>query len=329
MWSRSWGPGVGLGVAMDDSGNIYVTGKFHDEVDFDPGPDTRLERSSGATFLSKFDPKGEFVWVLNWDADQGCQLEVNHSGEVYITGSFSRTVDFDPGDAEDIHPQTDQIYLSKFDPFGQLEWTRTWTGDTMSWNTSIDIDSMNNVFVNGVFTGVLYFDPSVSNGGIASHGGKDIFLAKFNSNGTLTWTKTWGGVGNDFSWAVNTDSNDNVYITGYFEGTVDFDSSVANLEYSATGKDIFLVKYDQTGSLIWCKSWGGSQDDLSNFVCFDGDNAIYVTGSFCGKVDFDPGDGRDWHYSNGYNDSFISKFDLNGNFKWARSWGGYNLTIPF
>ena len=96
---------------------------------------------------------------------------------------------------------------------------------------------------------------------------------------------------------------------GYFEGTVDFDPGIGvDWHTSNWIRDIFLSKFDSTGTFLWAKTWGGTIEDEGWDVAVDGLNNVYVTGFFGSTVDFDPGSGEDNHTSNGYNDVFLSKF---------------------
>jgi hypothetical protein len=127
---------------------------------------------------------------------------------------------------------------------------------------------------------------------------------------------------------VTTDDSGNIYITGYFENTVDFDPgpSINNLQ-STRGFDAYLSKFDSSGYYLWTRTWGGRGWDKGNGIAFDPTGYIYITGEFGERVDFDPGLGTDWQDSYGYNDIFLSKFDLDGNFIWAQTWGGRNPLV--
>jgi hypothetical protein len=109
-------------------------------------------------------------------------------------------------------------------------------------------------------------------------------------------------------------------VTGYFDGTVDFDPGSGVDPHSSNGaEDIFLSKFDSSGNFIWARTWGVGN---GYGVVVDGSGNAYVTGWFYDTVDFDPGSEIDNHTSNGINDIFLSKCDSSGNYKWARTWGG-------
>jgi hypothetical protein len=152
----------------------------------------------------------------------------------------------------------------------------------------------------------------------------DVFLSKFDSEGKFQWVRTWGGKDWDIGYGVAADDSGSLYVAGNFEGTVDFDPGPGVDDHSSNGSDAaFLSKFDSEGNLQWARTWGESSGGTSFAVATDGSGSIYVVGYFWDTVDFDPGPGIDEHNSNGICcDAFVSKFDSEGNFQWARTWGG-------
>ena len=336
LWGRSWGALDVEKSAIDIGDNIYITGDFGSvicyggststgSIDFDPGPETDYHSGSGV-FLSKFDSEGDFMWAATWDKGKGSEVAVDEDGCVYLTGIFDGGLDFDPGPAEAKDAGTSSPFLCKLDPEGNFSWVSRVGGIYMGSNTCIAVGRGPKVFVGGSFSNHLDYLGSTSDVPL-SRGKEDIFLAALDSDGNPLWRFTCGGSGRDFCHGVTVDSDGNVYATGYFSGKVDFDPGPSSSEQkSRGGPDVYLAKFDPSGNFLWVRTWGSGGWDKGNGIAFDGSGSIYVTGEFCGRVDFDPGPGRDWHTSTGYNDTFLSKFDLDGNFIWARTWGGYNPT---
>ena len=333
-WARTWGGEVydiGNGVATDDFGNVYVTGRFEGTVDFDPGPGEDPHSSNGYedVFLSKFDSLGNFEWARTWGGtsdDRGFGVTADGSGNVYVTGRFMGTVDFDPGGGD---PHTTwgfaDVFLSKFDSSGNFEWALTWGGFYYDRGLGVAVDGAGNVYVTGYFSEAAIFP----GGSHTSKGYDDVFLCKFDLSGNIVWTQTWGGSAYDRGNGVAADGSGNVYVTGLFQKTVDFDPGGGTDYHTSNGEgDVFLSKFDSTGNFEWARTWGGSDYDIGSAVAADGSENVYVTGRFQGTVDFDP-DGGDSHTSNGDRDVFLSKFDSSGNFKWARTWGGPYYDIGY
>ncbi|MBW2405977.1 MAG: SBBP repeat-containing protein, partial [Deltaproteobacteria bacterium] len=145
-----------------------------------------------------------------------------------------------------------------------------------------------------------------------------------NSSGSGVWTRTFGGTHQDFGWSIAVDDSDNVYITGSFRGTADFDpDSVATDNQTSAGlEDIFLTKINSGGSYGWTKTLGGTDEDFSRSMAVDGSDNVYITGSFRGTVDFDPGAGTDNQTSAGEEDIFITKINFDGSYDLTKTIGG-------
>ncbi len=263
-------------------------------------------------------------WARTWGGifwDSGRGVAADGSGNVYVTGYFQGTVDFDPGGGD---PHTanghHDVFLSKFDSSGNFEWARTWGGSPKDQGYGVAADGSGNVYVTGYFRITADFDPDGGDPRI-SNGGYDVFLSKFDSSGNFEWARTWGGIRWDQGNGVAIDGSGNVYVTGYFSETVDFDPGGGDPHTSNGSNDVFLSKFDSSGNFKGARTWGGSDNDRGYGVAAFGSGNVYVTGVFSDTVDFDPG-GGDPHTSFGGWDVFLSKFGSSGNFEWAHTWGG-------
>jgi hypothetical protein len=304
QWARAWGSETAGQMTFDSSGNLFIISmlRSYDPIDFDPGSGVD-EHSGSGVYLSKFDLDGNFIWAKVF---QGSQLVIDNSGNFYTSGLFTGSTDFDPGPGEEILNGFNSLFLCKLAPDVSFMWVHTFRGINNGLRTSIAIDSNSNILV----VGTIY---------------TDAFLYKYDSNGDSLWEYTFGGSGQDSCNCVTVDANDNIYIAGYFESTVDFDPGPSTNEHlSSRGFDAYLSKFDSSGKYLWTRTWGGRGWDKANGIAFDSNGYIYVTGEFCSSVDFDTGPGTDLHDSNSYNDIFLSKFDLDGNYIWSRTWGGDN-----
>jgi hypothetical protein len=241
---------------------------------------------------------------------------------VYVTGYFDGTVDFDP-DPTEVDPNSsngdEDIFLSRFDSSGTLAWARTWGGTDEDWGHDVDVDGSGNVYVTGYFSGAsVDFNPDPTEvDSHSSNGDFDAFLSKFGSSGTFLWARTWGKSEYDRGYSVDLDGYGNVYVTGAFQGTsVDFDPDPASVDpHSSNGEyDIFLSKFDSSGTFVWARTWGGTGWDYGDVVYVDGSGDVYVSGYFSGaSVDFNPDPiAIDPHSSNGAWDVFLSKFKPDG-----------------
>jgi hypothetical protein len=142
---------------------------------------------------------------------------------------------------------------------------------------------------------------------------------------TFQWTIGIGGIGTDAVGVSNiTSAGGDIYTTGYFSATVDFNPSIGVFNLNSVGnEDIFITKLDASGNFLWAKSIGGPFDDRVRCIATDNSGNIYITGDFLSPtVDFDPGAGVFNLNSIGAYDIFIVKLDSSGNFLWAKTIGG-------
>jgi len=270
-------------------------------------------------------------WARTWggpDDDRGYGVAVDKWGNIYITGIFRYTVDFDPGAGEDCHTAIGiyGAYLSKFDPEGNFQWVRTWGGltDTDSICTrGVTVDDSDVVYITGGFDGIIDFDPGPGEELHQSSLDDDVFLSKFDMDGNFLWVRVWGGTGHDEAWGLAADNAGNVYVTGDFADTVDFDPGDGVDEHTTYSISyIFLSSFDPDGAFLWARTWGGDGGSNTGYgASVDGFGNVFVTGVFSGTADFDPGAGEDIHLGNSPGVSaFLSKFDDKGYFLWARTW---------
>ena len=121
-----------------------------------------------------------------------------------------------------------------------------------------------------------------------------------------------------------------IYASGYFRDSVDFDPGSGTYNLVSNGDhDIFISKLDPSGNLLWAKSMGGSNSDDGYSIALDGTGHVYTTGFFKDTVDFDPGSGVFNLISQGFHDMYISKFDIDGNFVWAKRIGGSDPYLSY
>ena len=253
---------------------------------------------------------------------------------VYSTGVFNDTVDFDPGSGTHqliAGGGSPDIFIQKHNALGEFEWAVSF-GNAFN-NTPKDIitDTLGNVYVIGQFQGTVDVDPGPGTNQITSNGSGDVFLIKLDPMGNLVWVRMFGSSGHDEGESISLDKWQNIYLCGFFRDTVDFGpgSGVSNL-VSAAGIDAFMVKFSPSGQLKWAKSFGGPQNDFAKSVAngtLQGD--LYVCGYFHGTCDFDPGVGTQILTSLGSADIFVSKLDTAGNLVWVKSMGGKSHDYGF
>jgi len=320
---------VGNSVTVDAAGNVYTTGFFQGTVDFDPGANVFNLISAGAEdiFVSKLDASGNFVWAKNLggtSSDNGSSIAVDANGNVYTTGWFGGIADFDPGSGVTnlVSLGFKDIFVSKLDVSGNFVWAKSIGGTGNEIGSSIVLDATGNVITTGYFEGTVDFDPNAGVSNLTSVANFDIFISKLSTAGNFVWAKSIGDVSFETGNSVTVDATGNVYTTGYFDGTVDFDPGAGVSNLTSSGADVFVSKLDATGNYVWAVNLGGTGDEYGNSIAVDGTGNVYTTGSFQGTCDFEPGSGITVLNSSGSDDIFVSKLDAAGTYVWAAKLGG-------
>lgn len=333
IWGKAWGglfEDQGLSLAIDASNNIYIAGSFESTVDFDPGDSSSDATSKGAldAFVSKFTPNGDFLWVKTWGGSQndiawgvGCDA----SGSVYVTGQYQATVDFDPGNETDFHTAIGDydIFLNVLDSEGKFKFARTFGGSQPDIGYAVAVQPSGAFCLTGEFRSTVDFDPGSGTSVQTSKGLSDAFISKFDSEGGFLGCRTWGGVSGDNGMGAAIDAFGNIYIAGGFRDIVDFNPGPGLDQHEAKGYyDAYLAKYDSSLNFKWAKTWGGSGTDTAYSMTLDSSSNAYVVGWFWDSVDFNPDPlKQDVQKSIGHGDAFLSKFNSNGEYQWAVTWG--------
>lgn len=251
-------------------------------------------------------------------------------GNVYISGIFTGTADFDPGVGTTSYTANafGEIFLAKFDQDGDFIWAKHFDGTSNASIGGIVTDDTSNIFLTGQFYETVDFDPNGGTANLTAPVSNDIFLAKIDSAGNYKWAKHIGSTGQDAGNAIALDEFGNIFVTGNFEGTVDFDPDLVDVVNLVSGgyDDVFITKFNAAGYLQWAKKLGGAGLDYSYAIALDGSGNIYTTGWFTNTLDVDPSGafanlvatGTSWN-------CFISKLDNNGNYLWGKQVSGTNF----
>lgn len=286
------------------------------------------------------------------DAANG--LAMDNAGNLYVIGLYQAAVDFGAGMVVTSNAPAgyNNIFAAKFAADGATQWVRTWGGTTGGEGYSVAVDKVRGyVYVEGDWstspnTGTVDFNPAgPTHDPHANHGFYDAFLSKYDLNGNFIWAKTWGGEGYDDGPGVAVDeATGNVYVGGmYGSQNINFDPAGGSggLGHPATNTgdpmgplvyvDVFLSKFNANGDFQWVRTWGGLNGEGKGTVnagelgAVDGAGNVYIVGRFgCASCNFNAGPTGepDTRSSHGDLDAFVSKYDANGNFLWARTWGG-------
>ncbi|MBN1598098.1 MAG: T9SS type A sorting domain-containing protein [Bacteroidales bacterium] len=202
-----------------------------------------------------------------------------------------------------------------------LDWAFSTSGTSNDYVECITADNNKNVYISGRFQGTVDFDPSDSVYSLVHIWNQDIFVAKYDSNGAFQWAFPLGNSLYQTTFGMDIDNSGNLLITGGFQGTLDFDPSESNYDLAADGSDLFLAKYDSLSNIIWAFNLGDGGAGYGYDIDVDKYNNIYLVGYLTGSVDMDPSAGTAILPTGGSEDGFLAKYDSNGQFIWARSFG--------
>jgi len=266
--------------------------------------------------------------TLQWEMGLGntgnesiTAMDVDASGNVYITGEFFDVVDFDPsGSTANLSAPIRGTYFAKYNASGGLVYAKSISSSLDCKTNALRLANDGSIYITGEISGTVDFDPSA---GVANKtGSSDIFLAKYDNAGNYVWAHVMGtaslatvsDAGADVAFANNGD----VYLTGCFGGTVDFDPSSGTSNLTSAGEvDVFLASYTNAGSFNWVKKFGGSSYDFPKRLATDVNGNISVYGSFENTVDFDPSAATANLSAPGDPHLFLANYDNQGNYNWA------------
>ena len=209
-----------------------------------------------------------------------------------------------------------------------IQATSNTTNTSKSQTTGVAVDASGSIYSVGLFSGTVTFGSTT----FVSDGDRDIFLVKYDNSGGVQWAKRAGGTGADVPNGIAV-SGDDVYITGYMNGTANFNTPSApgsNELVPAGSDDVFLAKFDGSGNFQWARRAGGTSSDIANGVSASG-SAVYITGYFSSTANFNTpsAPGSNEITSVGGTDIFLAKFDDTGAFQWARRAGGSSQDIGY
>lgn len=336
----STGLDYGKAVAIDDDRNAYLALYFQNTVDFDSGPSTsNLPASSFVDIaFAKYDAGGNLIWARHLpntnatpaQADIPHGIVIDAQTNLYLTGYYSGTLDFDPGPGQVLRTSFGNYdaWVSSYDPNGNWKWTQT-LGNTNIGNATeeraydIAVEPSGHAYIAGFFEGAL------NRVGLASAGGQDGVISKFDPFGNPDWTFALGSTTNDQVQAIALDGLGHLFAIGSFRGTVDFDPGPAtsNLTSIGAGTDIFAARYTTNAVLNWAFRIGGNGFDQGapGGLSADPTGNIYFTGRFQQTTDFDPGPGTRNLTSTGGDDLFVASYTPDGALRWVFAVGGNGL----
>lgn len=335
LWTHAAGANIPFApfLAADNTGNVYACSVFMSTVDFDPGAGVTNLTSAGNqdVYIQKMDAAGTFVWACsfgNTANDEVAAFSTDGNGNCYVTGMFSGTVDFDPG-ASVFNLTSNGLsdyYVVKLNSSGVFQWAQSGGSSSSSdGGIGIDTDPSGNVFVTGSIFGVVDMDAGSGTSNAGQANTISLFLMKLDPAGNFVWAKansagTQASFGTSFNSSVVADGT-NIYVLGYFSGTVDFDPGAGTQNLTSLGQsDIFVQKFDSNGNMLWIASEGGTGDDRAFNFGQDAAGSLFICGYFSQSVDFDMTTAGTHTLTTSFPHTyFIQKIDGNSNLQWVKA----------
>lgn len=272
----------------------------------------------------------EWAKQMNSNSDNsiGMAIANDAAGNVYATGRFGGTVDFDPGPG--VFNMTasgiTDVFVTKMDPAGNLIWAKKWgsASTEIDQGVSIVVDAQGNVYSAGIFGGNTDFDPGTGTSFLNYAGGwSDIYLSKLDASGNFVWAKAIGGTEADAASNIVLDDSGHLFLAGSFAGTVDFDPGTGVSNMTAANASGFVAKLDTAGTFVWAKQFSGLGNYLMGNIAVAPSGNMYIMGSVLDNtVDLDPGTGTFNVTPMGFIDACVVKLNSTGNFVWGKQMGG-------
>jgi len=297
-----------MGLATDGYKNSYITGMFTGTQTF--GTITKTAYGSTDVFVAKVNNSGQWLWVAQGGGtlgDQGYKIDVDSSGNSYITGCFTGTANF--GSTSLVSDSNADIFVAKLDPNGNWLWAvkaQIVNGDEDMW-WGICLDDSGNSYFTGHFSGSAILGTTVLN----SFGGNDIVVAKLNSMGEWVWVNQVGGSGNDAGLGIDISETGTIAISGGATDSVSFGS----IALPGSGARGFVAKLNPDGT--WLSAVNGGAGAVG--VKVDSSGSCYIVGGFnysktWGSITLNTGMDR--------TDGFVAKLSNEGIWLWAKQYGG-------
>ncbi|MCG8574714.1 MAG: SBBP repeat-containing protein [Flavobacteriales bacterium] len=331
-------------VKFDTEGN-YIWANQLGGADFDDGVDLAVDQSGNVLLLidddklgvNKYDSDGTLLWSYETEgmgSPAGKAMVLDSDDNVYITGNFLDTVDFNADVAEEevlIADVFSDGFILKLTEDGSFDWVQQIIGDQDVSPSGIDLSDDGDIYLTGYFNGTVDLNPGSETASYTAASLTDVYVLRLNSSGDFEWASVMAGASSTQTEGIAVDTEGNSYITGHFNGEIDFDPSEDEELMTPFGEDdIFVQKLDVDGNLVWVHQFGGVSFDLPKDLILDENENILVTGNFTGIADFDPTEEEYLLYVDDElsSTSFVFKITSDGLLKWAVNFesnsGGFN-----
>ncbi len=320
----------GLGLCLDPSGNVYVTGTCWGGLIFGGLNVYNSTSYTDQIYVLKLDTDGNEIWLKNagvdeggypYNDDHGFDLVSDSDGDILVTGFISNN---DPTDhyanfdaiAIPVQAMDSLAFVAKLSNSGVWQWVKTNGGVDGYRDNRITVDDEKNIYVVGGFQGSKTFETTT----LTSYGLSDIYITKYATDGTFIYAKNAGSPLDDRANDIAFDHENHLYITGEFKGAAIFGNDTINNNGSDEDRDIFVCRISKNGDWDWVKKAGSnSGGDRGNGIVVNQTGNIFVTGQFKENAKF--GSTLELNGSSDSIQVFIAAMDSLGKWKWVLQGG--------
>ena len=308
---------AGYAVATDSRSALYITGKFQGDISFQSGSSPTYGWSSvggSDVFAMRFNNAGTLFWVRVFGGDEddsGTDLDLDGADNVFVVGTFEGEIDLDPlwTSLEVRSRGRKDIFVSVMNVYGDSRWQTAMGSEGSESNAQILVESDASFYLSGEFERTGDFDRLGDGGNVESHGGQDIFIARYSPSRAFQWAYGIGGAQHDTLAGLAQDSFGNLYVLGNYAGTVDFDLREGTTELTSSGAaDIFLAKYTQQGELRRVQGMINPQDDRARALAISATNNVLLAGEYSGTLDFGNGLSTSTGQPDGVYNAFVAHY---------------------
>lgn len=319
-------------VAEDPAGNIYICGHYLGNLIY-PGPngtDSLVSASQASVFLAKINPQGQVLWMKDIQGlgnEYAYGLSVNSQGKIALGGWMQGSISFN-GSSNVPNVSNRAAYLAVYDTAGLYQWHQIVDGASNEYAYACLASESGDFFLAGSYRNTVDFDPGPGSDSYTSNfGGNDVFISKYDATGQYQWVQVLGQNSFEAASGLAEDLNQNIYLTGDFSATQDFDASAASQSLTSNGfTDIFVLSLSNSGQFRWVRQLGGSGGDKPNAIVVK-DSLVFHTGYFYNTVDLNPGPDSLLATSLGQNAIYLQVLDTAGAFVDALSLDGSGADI--
>ncbi|HVK64803.1 MAG TPA: hypothetical protein VM694_10020 [Polyangium sp.] len=313
-WQKKLGgPGFQMArhLALGDDGTLVVTGHFDGTINL--GGKDLTSKGGTDIYIASYAQGGHHRWSASFGGsldEDVTRAAIDGKGAMYVLAQFQETVDFGGGPL--VNAGGRDVAILKFTNWGKLEWSVRFGGTLTDVPTAIAVGADGTIYVVGGFYGTA----AIGSKTLTAVGESDLFVLSLTPSGSVRWAKSLGGPGHDSATGAGVDAAGNVYIAGYFEGTVDFGLPMPAMPIQATGSDAFVTSFDAEGGLRWIQTLSGAATDRIQDLAVRGDRV-----AFAGRITNDTRiDGQVFDVAE--EPGIVGAFDTGGKLAWAKLFGG-------